>query len=131
MLTRNGVFKKLSDHCLSEDPAASAKVQTIMRNPSIHAWVEEIPVISSLLLTLLGSFEGLQHLVTKDLVWEYWSKTLVEEQSSHPDVTEIAELAEVETYVYRFGTKGLKLPINSVEELRVAYVTCCRRRFHR
>jgi hypothetical protein len=131
MLTRRDVFKKLSDRCWNENAAVSAKIQTIVRNSNIHGWVGELPVIPDLLLSLLGCFENLDSLVSKGFVWEYWSKALVEENSAYPDVTEIAELAEIESHVHRFGVMGLQLPVDSIDELRVAYAECRRRRFHR
>lgn len=130
MLTRRDIFKKLSDRCLNENDAVSAKIQNIIRNPTLLDWVEEMPVIPDLLLTLLG-FEDLELLVTKDFVWEYWSKSLVEDEKSFPDVTEIADLVEVEEHLHRFGEVGLRLPINSIKKLRMAHERCRRRRFHR
>jgi hypothetical protein len=129
MLNRKDIFRKLSDICVQEDPAVSAKIQGILRNPIIQAWVSDLPLIPSYLLTILGSFKDLQQFVSQEFIWEYWAKSLVEEHSSHPDITEIAELAEVEEYVHRFGRNGLKLPADSIHELRIAYDKCRSGRF--
>ena len=71
MLNRKDIFRKLSDICVQEDPAVSAKIQGILRNPIIQAWVSDLPIIPSYLLTILGSFKDLQQFVSQEFIWEY------------------------------------------------------------
>jgi hypothetical protein len=48
MLTRKDIFRKLSDNCMSQGDALSAKVQNIVRNPTLQQWTDELPVIPDL-----------------------------------------------------------------------------------
>lgn len=125
MLTRKDVSEEPLVGCINEKDAAPAKIQNIIRSSTLCEWVDELPVIPDLLLTLLG-FDDLERFVTKDFAWECWSKSFVEEHLSYPDVADIGEQAEIEKHFNRFGEAGLKLLINSIKELRAAYERCRR-----
>ena len=133
IITRKEIYRQLSERCLTENAAVSAKIQAIIRNPVVSSWVAEMPIIPDLMLTLLGAFENLDKLVTKDFVWEYWSRSLVEDEYEAPDVTLIADMDDMARYVeYMGGYDPQYFPIKSSDDLRRDVVKCrsqIRRRF--
>jgi hypothetical protein len=89
----DNIYAALSDLALDDDLHAE-KLIDALRNPLVEKCIHDFPIITQVFLEMI-SIPKIDELVTQDFLWEYWSKTLVEEQEDAPDVTQIADLVQV------------------------------------
>jgi hypothetical protein len=86
-------YSLLSERALNDELHVH-KLRVALDNPAFGQLINDFPIIPELFLEAL-SVPNIHELVTEKFIWEYWSKTLVEEQEDAPDVTQIADLVQV------------------------------------
>jgi hypothetical protein len=110
------VLTSLSKSSL-DDEYHTEKLHAALSDSTIRQCIHDFPVIPALFLEAI-SVPNIGKLVTKEFLWQYWSKTLVEDQSDCPDITQIADLVQVST------PDGRKVwppaPYQSIEQLSEA-----------
>jgi hypothetical protein len=110
---KSELFYKLSDVCLDRNSVLVGKIRCILNNPTVTAWVDQLPIIPNLMLDLL-TFERIHEMVTENFMWQYFSISLVEDQNDAPDITPISHLCDIENDFDRYQDM---LPIDSLDEL--------------
>lgn len=121
-LTEDEILEKLTDRCRKDNPNISSNIDSILSSATLQDWIRELRSITDHLLTVLGSFEDIEKMVSKQFIFDYHRKSLAEDEQSHPEIDVIAELAELENYAENAGGYDSEIfPIKSLKDLREKY----------
>lgn len=111
------IYSLLSDAALNDEQHLQ-KLEEALENLAIRRCIHTFPIIPALFLELTR-IPKIHRYASKKFLWEYWSKTLVEDSSETPDTTEINRIIHIQ----QFGCRNPLplLPYKSLAQLEAGW----------